>query len=122
MFELGKVVGGLLSPLSLALALWGLALLLVWRRRWRLAIGLGLVGLLGLWAVVTRFVAHALVHRLESRFPALPVDRAPQSDAILVLGGALAGASPPLRPSFDLGSAAGVDIKVAIDRVLGIKV
>lgn len=99
-------MGWLLSPLSLALALWGLTLLLAWRRRWLLAIGLGLFGLMGLWAVATPFVAHALAYRLESRFPALLADQAPKADAILVLGGALAGASPPLRPSFDLGSAA----------------
>lgn len=59
-----------------------------------------------LWATATPFVAHALIHRLESRFPTLLADQAPKVDAILVLGGALSGASPPLRPSFDLGSAA----------------
>lgn len=106
MFELGKIVGWLLSPLSLALTLWLLALGLVWRGRGRHGLGAGLLGVLGLWVAATPWVAHALTHHLERQFPALPVEQAARADAIVVLGGALAGASPPARPTFDMSSAA----------------
>ena len=106
MFELGKVVGWLLSPLALAFACLGFALLLYWLRRPRHGLFVGLVGFIGLWAISTPLVAHALAHQLECRFPALSAEQVPKADAIVVLGGALSGASPPERPTFDLGSAA----------------
>lgn len=106
MFELGKVVGWLLSPLALALACLGSALLLDWLRRPLAGLLVGLLGFAGLWWVSTPLVAHALAHQLEALYPALLVEHSPKADAIVVLGGALSGASPPERPLFDLGSAA----------------
>lgn len=106
MFELGKVVGWLASPLALALLSWGLTLGLFVGRGRRWALGVGLAGMLGLWGVSMPYTAHVLARQLEGRYPAVPVEQAPEADAILVLGGALAGASPPLRPGFDLGPAA----------------
>lgn len=105
-FELSKVVGWLLAPLTFVLLCWAAALLLLWRGRFRLVVGAALCGVMGLWIVATPYFAHTLASQLESRYPALPVAQSPRADAILVLGGALAGASPPLRPSFDMGSAA----------------
>lgn len=106
MFELGKVVGWFLSPLALALACLGLALLLDWLKRPLAGLLVGLLGFAGLWSVSTPLVAHALAHRLEAQFPAMLAEQSPNADAIVILGGALAGASPPERPVFDLGSAA----------------
>lgn len=105
-YALAKVAGWALSPLVIALALWAVALWLGWRGRRRSGAVLGLAGFIGLWVVATPWMAHHLAQGLEQRFPAIPVARAPVADAILVLGGALGGASPPVRPSFDLGSAA----------------
>lgn len=106
MFELAKLVGWLLSPLVLALLLLGVALLLTWRGYRRFGLGAGLTALLGLWAVATPLVATALAYPLERRFPAVLAEQAPQADAIVLLGGALGGARPPERPSFDLGGGA----------------
>lgn len=106
MFELGKVVGWLLSPLVLVLALWALGAVLSWRGHRRLGLAAGLFAVLGLWVISTPLVANRLAHSLERRFPAVLADQAPQADAIVLLGGALSGARPPERPSFDLGSAA----------------
>lgn len=102
MFELAKIAGWMLSPLVLALVLWTLALALVWRGRRRLGLGVGLLVVLGLWVVATPLVATALAYPLERRFPAVLAEQAPQADAIVLLGGGLSGARPPVRPSFNL--------------------
>lgn len=106
MFELAKVVGWLLSPLTLALTLGTLALILSWRGRRRLGPGAGLLAIVGLWAIATPLSANTLARSLERRFPAVLADQAPQADAIVLLGGALGGARPPERPTFDLGGGA----------------
>ncbi|MDP2829720.1 MAG: YdcF family protein [Sulfuricellaceae bacterium] len=106
MFELAKLVGWLLSPLVLALLLLGVALLLIWRGHRRCGLGAGLMAVLGLWTVAMPLVATALAYPLERRFPAVLADQAPQADVIVLLGGALGGARPPERPSFDLGGGA----------------
>lgn len=90
----------------LALVLWTLALALVWRGHRRLGLGVGLLVVLGLWAVATPLVATGLAYPLERRFPAVLAEQAPQADAIVLLGGALSGARPPERPSFNLGGGA----------------
>jgi uncharacterized SAM-binding protein YcdF (DUF218 family) len=96
----------LLSPLVLALVLWALAVVLFWRGHRRLGLSAGLLAVLGLWAIATPLVANRLAYSLERRFPAVLADQAPQAHAIVLLGGALSGARPPERPSFDLGAAA----------------
>lgn len=106
MFELGKVVGWLLSPLTLALTCWTLGLSLAWGRRLKLGLVFCAFGAIWLWAISTPLVANALVRRLERQYPAVLAEQLPEADAIVVLGGALSGASPPDRPTFDFGSAA----------------
>lgn len=107
MYELAKLGGFLISPLTLALGLWLLsaACLLLRRRAW--ALGCAATAFLILWVASLPVVAQSLAMPLESRYAAVPVAESPSADAILVLGGALAGASPPRRPSFNLGPAAG---------------
>lgn len=107
MYEFARWGGWLVSPLPLALGLWlaaGLCLALH-RRRW--AIGLAAIGFVGLWLASTPLAAQALTGSLEARYPALRIEATPAADAIVVLGGALAGAAPPRRPTFGLGPAAG---------------
>lgn len=106
MYEVAQLLGQLLSPLTLALGLWLLAglCLAVGRRRW--AAALGGIAFVGLWVASMPIVAHALSRSLESHYPALSVEATPAADAIVVLGGALAGAHPPLRPHFHLGGSA----------------
>lgn len=107
LFEIAKLGGYLLSPLTVAIGLFLLAgLCLAWgRTRW--GMGLGAVALVGLWLASTPLVATALIDSLERRYPAIAVEKTPVADAIVVLGGALAGASPPKRPGFNLGPSAG---------------
>jgi uncharacterized SAM-binding protein YcdF (DUF218 family) len=106
MFELAKLGGWLLSPLVLALLFGVVAFGLAWRGQQRLGLGMGLLAVLGLWVVATPLAAHGLANSLERRFPAVLAAQVPQADAIVLLGGALSGARPPERPSFDLGSGA----------------
>jgi uncharacterized SAM-binding protein YcdF (DUF218 family) len=107
MFGLAKVAGYLLSPLTLVLGL-GLAagLCLALRRR-GLAGALAFTAFAALWVASTPALGVWLVGRLEARYPALTVQQTASADAILVLGGALSGASPPRRPTFNLGPSAG---------------
>lgn len=106
MFELAKLVGWLSAPLSLAILLWLLALLLIWRGRRSQGLALGMFAAVGFWVVATPWVANALAYSLERRFPALTADEVPRADAMVVLGGALSGAYPPERPNFDMGAGA----------------
>ncbi len=56
--------------------------------------------------MATPLMAVGLAYSLERRFPAVFADQAPQADAIVLLGGALGGARPPERPTFNLGGGA----------------
>ena len=56
-----------------------------------------------LWISSTPGVANLLVDYLEGQSFALAPEAAPKADAILVLGGAVAGAKPPTRPTIGLG-------------------
>lgn len=103
MFAL-KILTVLLQPLGTALLAWLLALLL-WTRCPRFARALAALALLWLWAWSTPLVSDALRHRLERQYPERAVAELPRADAIVVLGGAMEPAAPPLRLQPDMGSA-----------------
>ena len=105
MYELAKLGGYLVSPLTVSLGLWlGAALLLALRRRaW--ALGLASIAFAVLWAGSLPVVARALVGALESRYPVATVAATPSADAILVLGGSITARHPPKRPSLGLNAA-----------------
>jgi uncharacterized SAM-binding protein YcdF (DUF218 family) len=107
MFDVAKVAGYLLSPLTVVLGLGLLAGLCLLLRRRKLARTLAVMSFVTLWIASTPALGLWLTSRLEAQYPALTVEQTPQADAILVLGGALAGASPPRRPTANLGPAAG---------------
>jgi uncharacterized SAM-binding protein YcdF (DUF218 family) len=94
-----------LSPLGTALLLSGLAWLLGALGRRRLALALGGVALLWLYAWATPVASHALRAHLEAAHPPLPLAAVPQAQAMVVLGGAIA---PPEagQPYPNLGPAA----------------
>jgi uncharacterized SAM-binding protein YcdF (DUF218 family) len=106
MFELAKLAGYLFSPLTLALGLWLLSATALLFRRRRLATALAAIAFAGLWVASTPVTGQTLAASLESRYPPRTVKETPAGDAILVLGGALVGAHPPRRPTFNLGGAA----------------
>lgn len=105
MYEIAKIGGYLLTPLTLVLGL-GLfaAICLAFRRR-VLATALAFVAFAGLWLASTPIVAQALVARLENAFPPLALEATPAADAIVILGGSVAGRRPPGRPHITLNSA-----------------
>lgn len=94
-----------LSPLSSALLLWIAAGLCAAFARRRAAWVLAVAAFVLLWVGSTPWVADTLVADLESRYPALTAQATPAADAIIVLGGAVAGAKPPERPTLGLGQA-----------------
>jgi uncharacterized SAM-binding protein YcdF (DUF218 family) len=107
MYEFAKLAGYLLSPLTLA---WGLGLAagafaLAGRRRTGLV--LASLAFAGLWIASMPVTAVALLRPLERQYPTVHVDAAPTADAIIVLGGAVAVAIPPVRPMFALTSSSG---------------
>ena len=105
MYEVAKVVGYLLSPLTLVMALGLLSLLCLAIGRRTPAVGLAAVAFTGLWIASMPVTAQALIAALERDYPALAVAETPVADAIVVLGGAVAGRHPPRRPSLGLHDA-----------------
>lgn len=92
------------SPFTLALEMWFAATVALWFSRRRLALALSTIGLAGLWVASMPIVADGVTRILESRYPALTPEATPAGDAIVILGGAVAGAQPPERPTFVLGA------------------
>lgn len=95
-----KLLTLLLQPLGTA-ALALLAALCVWRWR-RLSAALMIFALAWLWLWATPLASNAVAASLERRYPAVGAAQAPAADAILLLGGGIEPASPPLRPDFDV--------------------
>jgi uncharacterized SAM-binding protein YcdF (DUF218 family) len=92
------------SPFVVALELWLAAIIALAFARRRLALVLSITGFVGLWIGSMPLAADALGAMLESRYSALTADATPSADAIVLLGGALATAQPPQRPTFILGA------------------
>ncbi|MES3001701.1 MAG: YdcF family protein [Pseudomonadota bacterium] len=107
MFEIAKIGGYFLSPLTLVLALGLLAILFLARRKPRHAAVAGVAAFALLWVASLPVLAEYLIASIEEQYPARTSQAAPKADAILVLGGALSGASPPRRPVFSIGPSAG---------------
>jgi uncharacterized SAM-binding protein YcdF (DUF218 family) len=107
MFELAKLAGYLLSPLTIALllALAGGVCFVVKRRT--SAAALVTCAFAILYLASTPWLAMRLIGSLERQHPALSVEATPVADAIVVLGGALVAPKPPQRPTFLLGPGAG---------------
>jgi len=102
MYELAKLGGYLISPLTLVLALGLLAGFCAATHRSRAAFGLALLAFVGLWISSTPIVARALDQTLERSYPVFAAQAAPTADAIVVLGGSVIARRPPQRPSLML--------------------
>jgi uncharacterized SAM-binding protein YcdF (DUF218 family) len=101
---LSKLIPLFIYPLGFALVMSLLAALVL--RRWAgLARLFLLAGIVVLWIGSAPLFADYLVLTLESRFPPLAVEATPTADAIVVLGGGVAGPDPP-RLTVDLSDAA----------------
>jgi uncharacterized SAM-binding protein YcdF (DUF218 family) len=105
MYEVAKLGGYLVSPLALVLGVWLVAILCMALHQRRLALALATIAFAGLWLASTPIVAQALAGKLENSYPALSIEATPTADAIVVLGGSVAGRHPPQRPYIGLNSA-----------------
>ncbi len=106
-YEWSRLGHLLLAPLTAVFGLWLLAGGCLLLRSQRAGFALALTGVLGLWLASTPFLAHVLDTALDSHYPATAPQDAPAADAIVVLGGALAGYPAPRRPGIILTPAAG---------------
>lgn len=103
---IGKLAIYLMSPLTIALALWCLATFFHFTRRPQWARRLAFAGIALVWLCSTPVVGALLSEPLAFRYPAQRPEDSPAADAIVVLGGALAPAKLPERPTYGLGPAA----------------
>ena len=102
MYELTKHLALFAYPLGAAFALGLVGLLLQLFGRWRSGWGVILLALTWLWAWSMPATSDALLASLENQYAYLPVEMAPQADAIVVLGGAFIGdASWPYPSAID---------------------
>lgn len=101
---LSKIAPLFVYPLGLALLLAVVALALIGRAGGPARATLGIAILL-LWGASTPVVSDAIAGSLEHRFPPMPVTSARHAEAIVVLGGGIAGPQPP-RLTADLADAA----------------
>ncbi|MEJ6021320.1 YdcF family protein [Ramlibacter sp. PS4R-6] len=103
-FHLAKLTAWLIAPLTWVIVLWVVCCAFLFARRVRAAATAGCLGLAVLWIASLPVVAHALAAHLEGQHPALTAAQTATADAIVVLGGAVSGAHPPVRPTLQLGS------------------
>lgn len=106
MLFLTKVLSQLVYPLLASLLLAASAGILLWRGRRRLGGSLLSIALGWLWLWSTPAFSDWLRATLEQRYPPALLAQLPAADAIVVLGGAMEAAAPPLRPDPNLGAAA----------------
>jgi uncharacterized SAM-binding protein YcdF (DUF218 family) len=99
---LSKTLPYLIYPLTLALALIAFGIVLA-RKRARLSRLCAVLALVLLAVSSFPPAARSLYRSLEARYPPLEVDRLPEADVIVVLGGALRPPVPP-RKDFEIGS------------------
>jgi uncharacterized SAM-binding protein YcdF (DUF218 family) len=105
---LSKIVATIVSPLGTALVLGVLALLLARSRRparRRFAAALGALAVVWLWGWSLPVASDRLRASLEDKAGPRTVEAVAAAPAMVVLGGAVAGARPPWRPYPDLTSA-----------------
>lgn len=100
-----KLVGSLFYPLNLAL-LALLTALLIGHRRPKIARALGVFALAWLWLWSTPWIAERAAWTLERDYPPTTVESLPTVDAIVLLGGLMRPADPPVSPHPDLNGAA----------------
>ena len=93
MYYLNKFVWAMVNPLAIGILLVAAGLLFACLRRRKACIGLLVAAVAWLWLWSMPLVADALGASLESEFPPTPVERLPQADAIVLLGGGMNAAT-----------------------------
>ena len=103
---LTKILSQLAYPLLTSLLLAASAGILLWRGRRRSGTLLLSVALGWLWLWSTPTFSNWVRASLEQRYPPAALAQLPTADAIVVLGGLVEAAAPPMRPDPNLGAAA----------------
>lgn len=103
MFQLSKIAGYLTAPLTVSMGLLLVGLFFASRGSQRWAVRFALLGLVTLWLAATPLVSLSLAESLGSRYPVIEAEKTASADAIVILGGTVAGARPPRRPVFGFG-------------------
>jgi uncharacterized SAM-binding protein YcdF (DUF218 family) len=89
MYLLNKIVGGLLNPLMIGLVMVVASGLCLWRSWRKTGVGLLIVSVAWLWLWSTPMMYRWLGGALESEWPVVKAEDAPQADAIVLLGGGM---------------------------------
>ena len=105
---LSKILPLFVMPLTVAILLLLVALVLLRYKRRRLAGTVFVIATLLLWVSSMPVTAGALYRSLEALHPPLPLEQIPDGDCIVLLGGAV---SAPLPPRID------IELNEAVDRV-----
>lgn len=106
MLLIQKILTMFLMPLGAGIALLALCGLSALRRRRGAAWMFGVLAVAWLWLWSAPVASDWLRGRIETVVPGIPMASLPKADAIIVLGGGMEAASPPLREFADLGPAA----------------
>ena len=89
MYLLNKIVGGLLNPLVIGLAMVVASGLCLWRNWRKTGFGLLIGAVAWLWLWSTPMTYRWLGGALESEWPVVKAEDAPKADAIVLLGGGM---------------------------------
>ena len=105
MYLLNKIVGGLLNPLMIGLVMVVASGLCLWRSWRKTGFGLLIVSVAWLWLWSTPMMYRWLGGALESEWPVVKAEDAPQADAIVLLGGGM-GANTNVYPYAEMWNGA----------------
>ena len=105
MYLLNKIVGGLLNPLVIGMALAIVGGLCLWRNWRKTGFGLLISSVAWFWFWSMPITYHWLGGSLEGEWPVVKAEDAPVADAIVLLGGGM-GSNTNVYPYADMGSAA----------------
>ena len=93
MYYLNKIVWALVNPLVLGMLLVIAGIVFACLKRRRTCVGVLVAAVVWLWIWSMPLVAEALGASLESEFAEVPVERLPQADAVILLGGGMNSAT-----------------------------
>ena len=92
---LSKILPLMVLPIGIVLELLLIALFLLWRRRRSAAVFFIVTAMAVLWISSMPVVGNAVLGKLEQRYPAVPLVEIPESECLILLGGALEPVRPP---------------------------
>jgi len=85
----------MILPIGIVVELLVIALLLLWRRKRKLAVFFIVAAMTVLWVCSMPIVANTVLGKLEQRYPAISISEIPESKCVVLLGGGLEPVRPP---------------------------